>query len=300
MLGGLRILTPRWEVRRMTQVAAVGPGPVSFSATDGTQIEVPLWEIYFEDGNVGTRRPRDASSAMLDLWLSYLAANGRLVAGEKPSQTALQFVATNPGAYGNNITVATITVGAASPRKVDITVSITDRYPDLTVDDLTHLDDLLGTQASPSKTPGVLQVKPPIPSNLTLPAVGEKPEADRTPVGGVTPPATWPIAGTAHDVLVLEPRDPGTAFDAGTTVVAMDAGTLPQSVTLVVTWSATVNGVKATDDFTTMFDSFGFLVELGDPPPDGFTLPRDGTVVLSGGTNAVDARPATVTLLTID
>jgi hypothetical protein len=137
-----------------------------------------------------------------------------------------------------------------------------------------------------------MQATTPIPSNPTLPTPGDKP-------GTGTPPTSWTIAGTGAAALKIEPRDPGAAFKAGTTVVTVEEGTAPQSVTLEVTWSATVR-VRATDDLTTQFDSFGFLVELGDAPPDGFALPRDGTVVLSGGSNTVDAHAAKATLLTMD
>jgi hypothetical protein len=284
----------------VAQVTAVGSGPVVFSADDGKQIQVPLTLIYFEDGAVGTSRTNDASSANLLLWLRYLVRRGRIGPGaSSPPKTALAFKATNPGASGNNITItAAEVVPATTPRRVDLTVALTDRYPNLRIVDLGHLDDLMGTAGAAGSKPGLLRVKTPLPGNPVLPTVGEKPEDDRTPVGGVTPPANWTLSGTGADALVLEPSTPGDAFDAGTTVVRVDAGAAADSVTLVVTWSATVRNVAATDDFATKLDPFRLLVKLGDPPAGGFTLPRPDTVSLTGGADSSDAVAATATLLT--
>ena len=278
----------------------MGSGPVVFCTDDGKQIQVPLSLIYFENGAVGTSRPNDASSANLLGWLQYLASRGRIVPGAtSPAKTALVFKATDPGAYGNNITItAAAVVPATTPRRIDLTVALTDRYPNLKLADLAHLDDLMGTAAARGSKPGLLRVKPPLPANAVLPTAGEKPEADRTPVAGVTPPANWTLSGTGADALVLEPSMPGDPFDEGTTVVRVEAGAAANSVTLVVTWFATVRNLAATDNFATKLDPFRLLVKLGDTPADGFTLPGDGTVSLSGGSDRADAVAATATLLT--
>lgn len=174
-----------------------------------------------------------------------------------------------------------------------MTVAVTDRYPDLTVEGLVHLDDLLGTSTEDGSKPGLLRVKGSIPADLTLPTEGDKP--------GSGTPTTWSIAaGSGNKELLLEPSNPGSDFDEGSTSVTVEPGTAPQSVTLVITWSAQATNIKD-DDNITKLDSFGFLVAVGgDPVPTKVTLPVDGRVSLSGGTDTVDARPAKVSLLAMD
>ncbi len=276
----------------MAQVIAVGPGPVRFTTADGVQIDVPLWEIVFaDDGTVSTTGLHD--SPELERWLAYLQAAGRISPGTAPARIALELVAATPGAYGNNISITTATVQPATePRKADMTVEVTDRYPDLTVDGLVHLDDLLGTSAKEGSKPGLLQVKDTIPADVALPAEGDKP--------GAGAPVTWSIAaGSGGKELVLEPADPGSAFDRGTTTVTVEEAAA-HSITLVITWSAKVTNLKD-DDPIGKLDPFGFLVTVGgNPPPAKVTLPVDGTVVLSGGADPADARSAKANLLAAD
>jgi hypothetical protein len=277
----------------MAHVTAVGPGPVRFTDANGTQIEVPLWEIVFDDDAVSTTGLHASAPGLAD-WLAYLATTGRISPGTAPAKLALEFVASSPGAYGNGISITTTTVQPpTTPRKADITVKVTDRYPDLTVDVLLHLDDVLGTSAKDGTKPGLLRVSGPMPADLTLPNVGGK-QGSGTPV-------TWTIAtGSGTNKLVLEAASPGADFDKGTTTVSIEPGTAPQSVTLVITWSATAANAKDGDGIGTL-DAFAFLVTVGgNPAPTKVTLPLDGTVVLSGGTDAVDARPAKASLLAMD
>ncbi len=277
----------------MAHVTAVGRGPVRFTDADGTQIEVPLWEIVFDDDAVSTTGLH-ASTPGLAEWLAYLATTGRISPGTAPAKLALELVASSPGAYGNGISITTSTVQpATTPRKADITVEVTDRYPDLTVDGLMHLDDLLGTSTKDGTKPGLLRVKDPMPADLTLPTVGGKP--------GSGTPVTWTIAtGSGTNKLVLEAANASSDFDKGSTTVSVEPGTAPQSVTLVVTWSAKAANVKDGDSINSL-DSFAFLVTVGgNPPPTKVTLPLDGTVALSGGTDPVDARPAKASLLAMD
>jgi hypothetical protein len=278
----------------MAHVTAVGPGPVTFTDAEGKLIEVPLSEIVFDDdGQASTNGPH-ASTVGLAEWLAYLATTGRISPGTGPPTIALEFIASSPGARGNGISVTTSTVQpATTPRKADITVELTDRYTDLTADGLLHLDDLLGTSAKDGSKPGVLRVADPMPADLTLPAVGDK--------LGAGNPVTWTIAtGTGTNKLVLEPADPGSDFGNGKTTVSIEPGTAPQSVTLVITWSAKAANVKDGDSINAL-DSFAFLVTVGgDPAPTKVTLPLDGTVALSGGTEPVDARPAKASLLAMD
>src|SRR5437763_786602 len=118
----------------MPQIPAVGEGPITFTdPAAGTLTSIPLSSVYF-DGDVVKTNPPTTAGSDLDKWLQYLASEGRLA----PSKTApplpvaaMVFTAAAPGSQGNNITVTV--APNTDPTKVDITVSETDTYTDLTV-----------------------------------------------------------------------------------------------------------------------------------------------------------------------
>src|SRR4051794_2985271 len=102
--------------------------------------------IYFDDGALGTTRPHDASSDKLLAWLKHLAGLGRIAAtAAQPASPAFVVAAAEAGTYGNKIEVTTGPAAAPTkPDSVDVTVSATDRYPDVKVGEL---EGLLGSAA---------------------------------------------------------------------------------------------------------------------------------------------------------
>ena len=277
----------------MARTAAVARSPVVFFTEEGTQIEIPMSLIYFDDGVVGTTRP--ASSATLVDWLKYQASLGHIVAGlQPPTPPAFVVNALQAGLYGNKIEITT--APAAAPTKadsVDVTVSVTDRYPDVKVADLAGL---LGTAAT-GGNPAVEGTKP------GLLHVSDDPVGASEPTPRIVPelPAdTWELAGAGANAVTLAPRISGTEFEAGDVLVRVDAGQAPGTFTLVVTWSATVGDVVAADFDTAFTPTFDFLVAIDKPDGAPFRLPRAGTRSLAGGSEQAAATNANATVLADD
>jgi hypothetical protein len=271
----------------LARTSAVARSPVVFFTPDGTQIEIPMSSIYFDDGVLGTWAA-DPSGKLLP-WLTYQATLGRIVATAKPpTSPALVVQAAHAGAYGNRIEVKT--APAAVPTKVDsvdVTVSATDRYADVKVADLAGL---LGTAGADGTQPGILLVSD-APPGATEPKKGPVTEAA----------GKWELAGAGGGPAVkLAARNPGAPFDAGKVLVNIDDGEAAGTFTLVVTWSATAADVVPADFAAAFSPKFDFLVTITQPAGGHFLTPRAGTISLAGGSEQRDAARAEATVPAAD
>jgi hypothetical protein len=272
----------------LARTAAQAMSPVVFFTEDGAQLEVPMSAIYFDNGVVGTDRPPDSSSRKLLLWLQYQASLGRIVsAPDPPASPAFLVEAATAGTYGNRIEITT--APAATPTavdSVDVKVSATDRYIDVKVADLAGL---LGTAGAKGTEPGLLQV-------------ADNPVGASEPTPGIIaedPTATWKL-GTGKKAVTLEPRTPGTDFDAGDVLVRVEPGGAPGTFALVVTWSAAVDDVSPADFSAAFTPKFDFLVTIAKPADGPFKAPRAGTLSLAGGSERTDATSARATVMADD
>lgn len=242
--------------------------------------------IYFDDGVLGTGLA-DPSGKLVP-WLKYQAMLGRIVATDSPpAPPAFLVTAADAGAYGNRIAVET--TPAAVPTKVDsvdVTVSATDRYPDVKV---AQLAGLLGIAGANGTQPGILQVSD-APAGAAEPKKGPVAEAA----------GEWELAGDGGGAAVkLAGRNPGAEFDAGKVLVSVDDGEAAGTFTLVVTWSATAADVVPAD-FAAAFTAFDFLVTITKPAAGPFLTPRAGTLYLTGGSEPSAATTAKATVPTDD
>ena len=286
----------------MAKLAALGDGPIEFF-TDGVQVEVPLSAIYFENDEVRTTRT-DLPTPDFDNWLKFLASRGRLVAGVAPPvEKAMVVNAVAPGSAGNDIQlkVEAKSLPGVTPVTVDVTVTETDRYPGLT---LAALVTQLGIAGAASGTkPGLLTFTNQ-PGSAALPVEGA-PSIQMT----AGAPPTWKIAGAGLTAVTLQPRRPGSEFDAATgvagskTVSITDAPLVPTAgatFTLTVTWTRIVRDVALTN-ISTKLAELGYLVTFTAPDGTAITnitkLPRPGTVTLTGGSELVAATQASATVM---
>jgi hypothetical protein len=263
----------------LARTGAAARSPVVFFTDDGQQVEVPMSSIYFDDGVIGsTLLPDDEKLLAL---LTHEAGLGQIVAGSAPIPPAFTVEAAQAGAYGNRIVVTT--APGADEGTVDVTVSATDHYSFVNVDDL---KGLLGTDHEDGTQPGILKVAD-SPAGATEPIVGDVVE---------DPAGTWALKGAdpAADAVTLGARTPGAPFEAGKVTVRVEA---QDTFTLVVSWTKTVPKVVP-DDFAkqAFTDGFTFLVTFHGP----FHLPRAGTVSLTGGSDPSDPVRATATVMAAD
>ncbi len=269
----------------MTQIAAVGDGPIVFVTDAGQQLSLPLAEIFFDGNGVNSSNP-EVTGAFQD-WLKYLVAQGRLGPGKVPAPgIAMVFTAVAPGSTGNNIVVTV--AQNTDPAKVDVTVTETDTYEGLTLGSLPNV--IGGTSGPPGTRPSLVraQVAPSAPDPIAGSAV----------LVAATNPPNWTVAGPVTG------GNPTTSF----TLVAARTGSAPtewtiavsnvqqpatgsKTFTLTVTWTKKVTAVSGLGDLN---PQLGFAVTVS--APDGYKRPKPGSINLAGGTEPTAATPARATL----
>jgi hypothetical protein len=278
----------------MAKTGAIGDGPIVFFTDAGGQVQVPLSDIFFNNGVVGTSRT-DLSSPRFDNWIKFLASRGRIVASDTPQPVrVLDVTATDPGRSGNNIQL-TVTPTLDSSR-VDVTVTETDRYPGLTLETIAVL---LGVKNGVSGTaPGLLRCATD-PTASVSPAPKMAPVDIHKPVASAYTAAELTIEGGGKKV-TLEPRRSSVDFDTGErrlTVSDLQPPTDATVFTLTFTWTKTIpNLLKA--DIPSKLAPLGYLVAFkADGGASVSKLPVPGTVKLSGGTPDVVAQKASASVL---
>jgi hypothetical protein len=279
----------------MTQITAVGDGPIIYFTDKGTQVLLPLSAILFE-GNAIKTKP--AAAPELQKWLDYLVDRGRISRGTAPTpEDAMVFTAAAAGSAGNDIAVRVAT-NLADSTKLDITATKTDVYEKLTVATISAVLGSSGAGGTAGTRPGMVRVQS-IATGSPDPAEG--------PASPVTPPATpvaWTVPSAADATkpsFVLEARDP--ASDKGTMKITVSkVGTAgPKTFTLTVSWSSTAT-VGAGDltllptDPASKFAALAFAVTVSKPPATALKLPRLGTFPLSGGAEPAVAKSAAATV----
>lgn len=275
----------------MARSAVIG-SPVVFFTVTGTQIEVPISTLYFENGVINTTRTFTFDTTKLLEYLAYRAQLGDLAPAPQPApaEPAPALVATSAvtGSQSNSVQLV---VAPGTAGTVTITAIETDTYPLLT---LGNLSTALGVSGTAGTRPGLLRVRA-NPGGASPPPLATGTIAV-TPASGSTT-SSYTIAGSGTTAVVLEARVPATAtaFDAGTTTVTMTPTSDGSAFALRVTWSQTVTVTTATTFATTLAPLC--VVVTFAAPSSGFALPRLGTFTLSGGQDAVAASQSSTTLL---
>jgi hypothetical protein len=275
----------------MAKLAALAPGPIPFTDSNGDQVEIPVSLAYFEDGVPKFTPPTGMSpgtATAIGNWLLALAAEGVLRPGAaSPPVPAMVINAKSPGSQGNTITVTIANVrpkpGDASKTVFDAQVAESDVYELLTP---ATLEAVLGTSATNGQQPGLAFVSsagaPALPKNGTYPLNGDPatvdiPKADGSP-GGFS----------------LRSKAGGTDAALTTaTVSRSDDPEHPGTFMLQLTWKkATAAAIEPGGLGTT------FAYEISVDPPAGGTLaaPAPGTYGLGGGADARAAEKASATI----
>ena len=286
----------------MASTKALGDEPIVFFTQDGKEVFLPVSDIYFENGVAASRS--DTISVGLAEWLAYLVAQGRLV----PAPTlapgpAMVFSAAVAGSSGNNIVVE---VTANGPTKVDIRVTETDLYDDLTLDSTSpnYLPTVVGVTGQPGTRgtrPGLVRVQP-ITGNPPDPAKGAA--VSVLPVDNHTP--TWTIAGVAQGTtsFTLEARGPDSDVGEWTIEVTdVQPGTGRKKFTLKIAWTnrVTVSAADLTvNPATSASKLYPLAFAVAITKPAGSTelkLPSLGSFNLGGGAEPAESTKAKATLL---
>jgi hypothetical protein len=281
----------------MAQRVAVGNGPVAYFTDDGQRVLLPLSEIYFDGNDVKTRTTAPAPASLAN-WLKYLVAQGRLVPGAAPIPgSAMVLTAAAAGATGNSIVVR-VKPNSADDTKIDITVTETNKYTNLTVASLPTVLGIAGATAAGSN-PGLVRFQEPAAGAGTPPDPAEGPASIVSPAGAL--PA-WKIVGplpaSTTTSFILEARGAGSEKGTMTISVANVVGpTGAKTFTLNVVWTKTIT-IAVVADLTTAVTDLAYAVRVSEPTGGGgYQLPREGTITLRGGAPPVQAAQATATLL---
>lgn len=268
--------------------AVLANGPVTFTDDKGSQMAIPLPDLYFDATNIKADKwppyKDSASQAFkdsVDAWLQYLVRNGELVKDTQAvTGDAMLITAKSPGATGNSIKIVISNIrddANVPPNKIfDVTVTETDSYSGLTP---ATIKDVIGTAAGTGTKPGLVFV-----SSAAAPAL---------PVAGDSP-----LAGAPAKVK-LKQADASTAFEVqakdadadGANTVVTIKNIAGQSFDMVVVWNKTKTGIKASE----MQTNFGYELAVA-APPSGTTIltPAPGAIVLSGGADAQGPTKASV------
>lgn len=268
--------------------AVLANGPVTFTDDKGSQMAIPLPDLYFDAANIKADKwppyKNSASQAFkdsVDAWLQYLVRNGELV---KDSQAvtgdAMLITAKSPGATGNTIKIVVTNIrddATVPPNKIfDVTVTETDTYSGLTP---ATVKDVIGTAAGTGTQPGLVFVSSAAAPGL--PAAGDN-----------------PLTGAPAKVKIKQ-ADATTAFEvqakdadaAGANTVVTIKNISGESFDLVAVWNKTKTGIKASD----MQTEFGYEITVAAPPSGASILtPATGAIVLSGGADAQGPTRASV------
>jgi hypothetical protein len=273
----------------MPELPVIASSPVAFSSADGKYFLIPLNAIYFDTNGVikADRWPLYVTyKTIIDPVLTELVSDGAIVAGpEPPRKPAFTATAVTPGATGIGVTIdiSTVVPNTATPpaSTADFTVTETDTYTAIKPADLV---DTIGKAANGGAHPGLVFV-----SSAGAPTL---PKAN---VPG-TPYAM--AAAKANDPATVDIPDSGggTAFTLQTRAGGADAVLVTIDIkdvdsgkgvfTVVATWAKTQQAVA----MSAVAAAFAYVLDI-KPPASGFLAPAGGSIVLSGGSDAVAIDP---------
>lgn len=270
----------------MAKTGVRGTGPIELT-DNGNLVVLPLSALSYDNGSVTASGPvYTAHKALFDELFKYLAAEGLIVAGETPPPVpAAVITATQPGGAGNDIEIAFANV---RPNPSDNTQTIfdatlvqRDAYERL---DPAQLGAVLGTSAATGSPAGLVFLSstgtPQLPKDGTYAADGS----------GVVkvPKATG--SGNAFQ-LTFRVVDAAAAM----TVEITGSDALTSIFELVARWAKTVTGLQISELGSNA--NFGAFVTETAPDGGSLAVPAPGTVVLTGGADAADAKPASATAM---
>ncbi len=282
----------------MARTPALFNGPIEFTDANGSQVSLPLSEVYFDDkGQIQAQGPAVSNlvkdKSVLNSWLQYLVGAGLLVPGQNPrSVPALVITAASPGAFGNfiQVTIANpITTDSANP-KFDMTVLATETYTGLTTDSTNtqnFIQNVLGKTAGGGTQPGLVFVASmgtdvPAVTKSDIPLTITSPNPAVAAVPGASP-------GSTAFTVQAKTNDP----DGAHTSIAIQ-NVSGSAFTLVAKWSKTLTQITAAGI------GVNFVYVLNVAGPGGATPslpPAPGTYVLSGGSDAVSLAAATASAI---
>lgn len=271
----------------------VANGPIRFSDAQGRAFSIPLSLLYFNAAGTiqADKWPLFGDhEALVKNWLPYLQKQGIIQEGEAPAPVEAMVVkAKTSGAAGNTILLGienlhpdpadnTITL-------FDATVTETNTYDGLAPD---TVKTVVGEAAGGGSKPGLVFVSSA--GDPELPKAGDYPLAG----GG---------AGVASTVDIPNQAETATAFSVSaradgaegdnTTVTIEDVDTAAVAFTLVAVWTKSAADLEAGE----LAAAFDYAIAI-DPPAGGtVAVPAPGEYALSGGADAQDAKPASVTLV---
>jgi hypothetical protein len=283
--------------------SVVGSGPVELTLSTGQFVSIPLSALYFDtDGTLKAdnwpplKNYPGGDQEVIKSWLAHLVTNNlvtKLVAA--PPKPAMVVKATDPGSAGNSVQVQTkVTKVDPDPTKTtfDITITETDTYTGLSA---ATIKNVLGTEKAPgsglvhvvdaSVKPGLVpdQAKSP----YKLPAPGAPGAAPRVDV----------VDASNAVVFTLEAKKPGPD-GKGTTVTITNVDTNAKTFALTATWTKkTATGVTvATLQQGTAGLGLGYEVNIAPPTGVTYSVPKDGTVTLTGGYDGTPPANASATI----
>jgi hypothetical protein len=261
----------------MTNTPALGGSPVAFTDDNGSQREIPLTQLFFDDNGINASNwaPYATYKAIVDPWLASLVAQGLLAPGPAPSgRAALQVTAREGGAAGNAVSVSFANPNMAAGT-VDVTVQAQQVWSMLTAGTITAV---LGTGAGTGSQPGLVFVVPPPPQANAKPAAGTVPAAG-TPAQFAVPQQG---GGTAFTLQALY-SDAADAADAALLTVTVTPDGENPWFSLAVSWTKTRAGASVADLVSA--NPFAFLVAFAAPEGGLIGPPNAGTLTLQGGTD---------------
>ncbi|MDO8587000.1 MAG: hypothetical protein Q7T82_08160 [Armatimonadota bacterium] len=269
----------------MTERGAVGRGPVKYTDADGKLQATPLSDIRFDNGQL-----KDVPES--EKLIEHLVKIGLIVPSEAgPPKPAMVIHAVDPGPAGDGIKITFSKVDVQSGT-FDAVVTKTETHNALSIETPpSFIDAVLGTDANPLASPGLVHVKGAPSSKL--------PEDGSYPLkGGNASDASKvdvPEAGDPNAIaFTLEAKKHGQSGNHTTAKITVDSNS--KTFKLEVTWEKEFTTISAAD-IVSKLDHPAYLIKVTEPPGGKYALPQEGeTVVLSGGEQKVDAKPASATV----
>lgn len=272
----------------MAKTRVRGNGPIEITDSGGHLVALPLSALFFDGGQLqASGALYSAHKAAFDPLLRELSDEGLIVPDVQPPPVAAVVVtAKNPGAAGNDIqlTFSNIRANPSDNTQtiLDATLTQRDVYPRV---DLTTLGTVLGTSSATGSPAGLVFLSSS--GTPTAPKEGIY-AADTT--SGVVKVAKAAGSGNAFQLTF---RVADTAATMTVEVSAWDAAT--GAFGLAATWTKTLTGIQISELDANA--SFGAMITAAAPPDGSLGVPASGTIILTGGADATDAKPASATAM---
>lgn len=267
----------------MSQLTAIGSGPIRYFTSTGKQILVPLTAVTFDssDGSVAVSSDYTQIQGAEDLlsWVQRLVQLGEIRPSKATAkQVALLLQSAFPGSWGND---ARITVSYTSDTEFTLGVTVTNTWEGLTA---ATVKSVLGTATVTGSRPGIVRLldadTPTAPDAATsIPLTG----------GADSPSPAASQATVSPTAFHLQAWRTGTAGDKTTASIAVTGSTF----TLQAVWTNTVANVTTSNLLSTISSSFDHVL-TASAPPGGVVAPQPGTFALGGGVDVGSAKTSLI------